>query len=236
MTTSTVSPTNSIIAARTLARGRKAFNTLCIGIGVYIFLSIAVIAYAFWVIAHPPTRMLLLDVNSNTMLIAPIVDPSSPTNINLMAIWTARAICNRSPIGLDDDPTGLISVLFDIPTAVKVRTAFSLVKQQYIAKQLRSKLDIRHISSQTIKSKVLVRSIVTGQQTETSVIKATVTGQVVVDGVWMGNGTQDIYPIKLDLDLVYNPDLGESARFPLMCTGFSGLEALDAPQQTSTTK
>jgi len=197
--------------ARTLARGRKTQNWLAIFLVVSGLFNIAVLAFAC-VMLVIRQKVIVLDLASGDLVVAPIVDPaSSPEILRQMVTWCSQSVADRSPAGLDDDE--LVTILFERPAAKQVRDEFEKVKQQYKDKEIRSKIEIANWTVQPIGEGHLM---------------ATVTGQVIIDGVVNGVASRDVEPVTLKFDLVHNPDLGRNLRYPLMCHSFSGIEAIDA--------
>jgi hypothetical protein len=194
-------------AARTLARGRRTANFLAIGLVASGLFNIGVPLY-YWSTSYIRDQVVVFDLASGSLLLSPMVDPSSSKEIlETCSSWAAKCILDRSPVGLDND--SLTTVLFNSETARKVREEFDGVHQQYIAKSLRSHVEIKTIDSQSIAS-----------SPHGPYIKATVKGQVVITGVLNNQAIQDVQPVSLEIDLVRNPDLSRVHRYPLMCFAY----------------
>jgi hypothetical protein len=190
-------------ASHTLARGRKTQNWLAIALVASGLTNIAVPVY-FWSTSHVRDQVVVFDLASGSLLLSPMVDPSSSKEIlETCSSWAAKCILDRSPSGLDNED--LTTVLFNSETARKIRDEFAGVKQQYLAKNLRSHVEIRSIDSQPIGN---------------GIIKAKITGQVIITGTLNGTSIQDVQPVSLELSLVRNPDLSRVHRYPLMCFAY----------------
>jgi hypothetical protein len=198
---------NPAQAARTLARGRRTSNWLAISLVASGLFNIAVPVY-FWSTSHVRDQIVVFDLASGSLLLSPLVDPSSSKEIEeTLSTWAAKCILDRSPAGLDND--ALTTVLFNSETARKVREEFDGVHQQYIAKNLRSHLEIKSFEAQHISS-----------SPRGPYIKVRIVGQVIINGVVDGTVIQDPQHVTLDLDLFRNPDLTRVSRYPLVVCAY----------------
>jgi hypothetical protein len=190
--------------ARTLARGRKTQNWLAVALVASVLVNIATPVY-YSLQAKARDQVVVFDLASGSLILSPLVDPADSREIlTLCATWAAKSILDRSPAGLENEE--LIAILFDAPTARKVRDEFAGVKAQYGAKSLRSHVEIKSIDVQPIGN---------------ALIKARVTGQVIIAGTINGESIQEVQPVTLDLSLARNPDLGRNKRYPLMCFSYA---------------
>jgi hypothetical protein len=193
--------------ARTLARGRKTANWLSIALVFSVLINIGTPVY-YSLQAKHKDELLVFDIASGTLLLSPLVDPSSAKEIlDLSSSWAAKSILDRSPAGLENED--LLAILFNSETARKVRDEFAAVKTQYAQKNLRSHVEIKSIDAQGVGN---------------GLIKSRVTGQVVITGTLNGESIQEVQPVVLDLSLARNPDLGRNKRYPLMCWSYSYVE------------
>ena len=157
----------------------------------------------YWQASKAKDQVVVFDLASGSLLLSPLVDPSDSKDIlEVEASWAAKCILDRSPSGLDD--SDLLNVLFNSESARKVREEFDGVHQQYLAKSLRSHVEIKTIDTQAIAT-----------SPQGPYIKARVTGQVVITGVLNGSAIQDLQNVVLDITLVRNPDLARVHRYPL---------------------
>jgi hypothetical protein len=190
-------------SARTLARGRKTSNWLAIGLAASLAVNIATPIYYSMQAKHRD-EVVVFDLASGTLLLSPLVDPSSSKEVlELSATWVAKSVLDRSPAGLENED--LIAILFNSETARKVRDEFAGVKVQYGAKNLRTHVEIKSVDAQPIGN---------------GIIKARVIGQVIIAGTLNGQSIQEVQPVALDISLARNPDLGRNHRYPLMCFGY----------------
>jgi hypothetical protein len=190
-------------SARTLARGRKTSNWLAIGLAASLAVNIATPIYYSMQAKHRD-EVVVFDLPSGTLLLSPLVDPSSSKEVlELSATWVAKSVLDRSPAGLENED--LIAILFNSETARKVRDEFAGVKQQYAAKNLRTHVEIKSVDAQPVGN---------------GIIKASIVGQVVIVGTLNGQAIQEVQPVTLDVSLARNPDLGRNHRYPLMCFSY----------------
>jgi hypothetical protein len=186
-------------ASHTLARGRRTSNWLAIALVASGITNLAVPIY-FWSTSHVRDQVVVFDLASGSLLLSPMVDPSSSKEIlETCSSWAAKCILDRSPSGLDNED--LTAVLFNSETARKVRDEFAGVKQQYVAKSLRSHVEIKSIDAQPIGN---------------GIIKARIVGQCIITGTVNDLAIQEVQPVTLDLSLARNPDLSRVHRYPLM--------------------
>ena len=194
-------------AANTLARGRKTSNWLAIALAASVVINIATPVY-YSLQSKMRDQVVVFDLASGSL--SPLVDPGDSKEIlTTSASWAAESILDRSPSGLDHDD--LVGILFNSETARKVRDEFGAVKTQYVEKNLRSHVEIKSIDAQPV-----------GR----GVIKAKVTGQVVLTGTLHGQAIQEVQPVTLEFSLAQNPDLGKNRRYPLMVFAYSYEESL----------
>jgi hypothetical protein len=90
-------------AARTLARGRRTQNWLALSLVASGLLNIAVPIY-YWLTSHVRDQVVVFDLASGSLLLSPMVDPSSSKEIlETCSSWAAKCILDRSPSGLDNE-------------------------------------------------------------------------------------------------------------------------------------
>jgi hypothetical protein len=195
---------NQTSPARTLAKGRSKANWLAIALMVSVLFNIGTPIY-YSLQARSKDKVVVLDLASGSLLLSPLVDPGDSKDIlSVITSWAAKAILDRNPAGLDNEE--LIGILFNSETSRKIRDEFASLKTQYVQKNLRSHVEIKSIDSQGIGN---------------GIIKATVSGQVILTGTVHGTAIQQVQPVTLELSLARNPDLGRNKRYPLMCFGYS---------------
>jgi hypothetical protein len=200
--------------ARALARGRKTTNWLSIALVVSVFVNIATPAW-YSLQSKYADQVVVFDLASGSLLLSPIVDPGESKEIlNTSASWAVESILDRSPAGLEHDD--LISILFNTQTALKVRDEFSRLKPQYVEKSLRSHIEIKAIDAQPIGNGLL---------------KARVSGQLILTGTLHGQSIQEVQPVTLEISLARNPDLGHNRRYPLMVYGYVYVNQGDITQK-----
>jgi len=193
--------------ARTLAKGRTLVNWLAIALVVSVLTNILTPIY-YSLQAKLREKVVVFDLASGSLLLSPVVDPADSRDIlNVSTSWAAKSILDRNPAGMDNEE--LINILFNSETARKIRDEFAAIKTQYVQKGLRSHVEIKAIDSQGVGN---------------GVIKATVTGQLILTGTVHGTAIQEAKPVTLELSLARNPDLGRNKRYPLMCFGYSYTE------------
>src|SRR4051812_6623899 len=123
-------------ATHTLARGRLARHWLIVALTGAILLNVGMEIFRS-VQAHKEKPVVVLDLNTGTMLLSSLTDPARSAQItNQMVLWAAQCIENRTPAGLDNPE--LLEVIFDTPTAKKVKDEFEAKKTEYSQKSLRS--------------------------------------------------------------------------------------------------
>jgi hypothetical protein len=193
--------------ARTLAKGRRTANWLAIALLASILFNIATPVY-YSLQSKTKEKVVVFDLASGSLLLSPLVEPGDSKDIlDISASWAAKSILDRSPAGLDNEE--LIAILFNSETGRKVRDEFDKLKTEYVQKSLRSHVEIKMMDAQTVGN---------------GIIKAKVTGQVIMTGTVHGTAIQDVQPVTLELSLARNPDLGRNKRYPLMCFGYSYTE------------
>jgi hypothetical protein len=90
-------------AARTLARGRRTQNWLAVALVGSGLFNIGVPIY-FWSTSHVRDQVVVFDLASGSLLLSPMVDPSSSKEIlETCSSWAAKCILDRSPSGLDNE-------------------------------------------------------------------------------------------------------------------------------------
>jgi hypothetical protein len=193
--------------ARTLAKGRRTANWLAIALVASVLVNIATpVDYSLQ--SKTKEKVVVFDLASGSLLLSPLVEPGDSKDIlDISASWAAKSILDRSPAGLDNEE--LIAILFNSETGRKVRDEFDKLKTEYVQKSLRSHVEIKMMDAQTVGN---------------GIIKAKVTGQVIMTGTVHGTAIQDVQPVTLELSLARNPDLGRNKRYPLMCFGYSYTE------------
>jgi hypothetical protein len=198
--------------ARTLARGAKLTNWLSIALAASVLLNIATpLYYSFH--DRLKEKLVVFDLASGSLLLSPLSDPSDSRDIlEISSSWAAKAILDRNPAGLDNDP--LVNLLFNTETGRKIRDEFGVEKIQYEQKNLRSHIEIKTIDAQAIGK---------------GLIKSKVSGQLITTGIVHGTATQEVHPVALELSLARNPDLGRNRRYPLMCYGYVYTQGGGAP-------
>jgi len=193
--------------ARTLAKGRKTANWLAIALVASVLFNITTPVY-YSLQSKTKDKVVVFDLASGSLLLSPLVDPSDSKDIlDVSASWAAKAILDRSPAGLDNEE--LVGILFNSETGRKVRDEFTVLKTQYVQKNLRSHVEIKSIDAQSVGN---------------GLIKAKVAGQVILTGTVHGTAIQEVQPVGLELNLARNPDLGKNRRYPLMVWGYSYTE------------
>jgi hypothetical protein len=193
-------------ATHTLARGRLARHWLIVALTGAILLNVGMEIFRS-VQAHKEKPVVVLDLNTGTMLLSSLTDPAHSSQItNQMVLWAAQCIENRNPAGLDNPE--LLEVLFDTPTAKKVKDEFEAKKAEYAQKSLRSHAEISGLDPQPVAP---------------GFIKARVSGQVLRNGVLNGRPTQEVEPLDLEITFARNPDLGTNRSYPLMVVGYQDL-------------
>jgi hypothetical protein len=181
---------NSVVGsgspARTLAKGHQSRRVMTGILCVSVLGNILTPLWFSW-------------PSSGSLLLSPLVDPASDKElVEITASWAARCLLNRSPAGFDDPR--LLELLFLRAATEKADKEFSAVKQEYVAKNLRSKVEISQIKGQAVGDGMIV---------------CRVTGQVIITGVVNGEAIQEINPTVIDFRLMRNPDLGRNRRYPL---------------------
>ena len=193
--------------ARTLAKGRKTANWLAIALVVSVLFNIATPVY-YSLQSKTKEKVVVFDLASGSLLLSPLVDPGDSKDIlDISASWAAKAILDRSPAGLDNEE--LVGLLFNTETGRKVRDEFAVLKTQYVQKSLRSHVEIKSIDAQSIGN---------------GIIKAKVSGQIILTGTVHGTAIQEVQSVGLELNLARNPDLGKNKRYPLMVWSYSYTE------------
>jgi len=183
--------------ARTLAKGRKTANWLAIALVASVLFNIATPVY-YSLQSKTKDKVVVFDLASGSLLLSPLVDPSDSKDIlDVSASWAAKAILDRSPAGLDNEE--LVGILFNSETGRKVRDEFTVLKTQYVQKNLRSHVEIKSIDAQSVGN---------------GLIKAKVAGQVILTGTVHGTAIQEVQPVGLELNLARNPDLGKNRSTP----------------------
>ena len=194
-------------AAKTLARGHRTRGWLLALLIVSVVFNIATpIFYSYQ--NSRQQQVAIFDTSSGTLLLSPLVDPTSSRElVEVSGSWAARCLLNRSPAGFDD--SRLLELLFLRDAAKKANDEFDAVKQQYIEKSLRSKVEIREIKGQAVGGGMIICRI---------------TGQVIITGVLNNEVIQEVQDLTLDFRLVRNPDLGRNMRYPLAVADYTYIE------------
>ena len=184
--------------ARTLAKGHQSRRVLTGILCVSVLGNIIVPVLFYWHNSQEQ-KVVIFDTSGGTLLLSPLVDPASDKElVEITASWAARCLLNRSPVGFDDPR--LLELLFLRAATEKADKEFQGVKQEYVAKNLRSKIEISQIQGQAVGGGTVV---------------CRVTGQVIITGVVNGEAIQEINPTVIDFRLMRNPDLGRNHRYPL---------------------
>lgn len=163
----------------------------------------------YWQASKAKDQVVVFDLASGSLLLSPMVDPASSREIiETCSSWAAKCILDRSPSGLDNPD--LAALMFNSETGRKVREEFDAVHQQYVAKNLRSHVEIRSIDSQPIATSPFG-----------PYIKSKIVGQVIITGTVQGQSIQEVQNVTLELSLVRNSDLSRVHRYPLMCFAYT---------------
>jgi hypothetical protein len=193
---------NSVVGsgspARTLAKGHQSRRVMTGILCVSVLGNILTPLWFSWQNSREQ-KVVIFDTSSGSLLLSPLVDPASDKElVEITASWAARCLLNRSPAGFDDPR--LLELLFLRAATEKADKEFSAVKQEYVAKNLRSKVEISQIKGQAVGDGMIV---------------CRVTSQVIITGVVNGEAIQEINPTVIDFRLMRNPDLGRNRRYPL---------------------
>ena len=184
--------------SRTLAKGHQSRRVLTGILCLSVLGNILVPLWLSWRNSQEQ-KVVIFDTSGGTLLLSPLVDPASDKElVEITASWAARCLLNRSPAGFDDPR--LLELLFLRAATQKADKEFQAVKQEYEAKNLRSKIEISQIKGQAVGDGMIV---------------CRVTGQVIITGVVNGEAIQEINPTVIDFRLMRNPDLGRNRRYPL---------------------
>jgi hypothetical protein len=193
-------------ATHTLARGRLARHWLIVALVGLVLLNVGMEIFRS-VQTHKEKPVVVLDLNTGTMLLSSLTDPAHSSQItNQLCLWAVQCIENRNPAGLDNPE--LLEVLFDTPTAKKVKDEFEAKKAEYAQKSLRSHAEISGLDPQPVAP---------------GFIKARVSGQVLRNGLLNGRPTQEVEPLDLEITFARNPDLGTNRSYPLMVVGYQDI-------------
>lgn len=191
-------------AAQTLARGRKSHNWMVVCLVISVLFSIVLTPVA-WYLSKTKDNVTIFDPDSGTLLISSIVDPGDSKEIlDILSSWSAKCLLDRNPEGLDNDR--LLGLLYNTQAADKVRQEFSEKKPEYIAKSMRSHVEIANMSAQEIGR---------GE------IKVRVSGQVINAGVVNNQSVQDVTPVKVDFIMARNPDPTKIKRYNLCVQSYA---------------
>jgi hypothetical protein len=191
-------------AARTIAKGHQSRRWLT----AVLFVSVGgniVVPLWFTYQSRLERQVVLFDVSSGTLLLSPLVDPASSKElVGITGSWAARCLLDRNALGFDDPR--LLELLFLRDAAKKANQEFTTVKQEYVDKNLRSKVEIKEIKGQAV-----------GQ----GIILCRISGQVIITGVVHGEAIQEVQETTIDFKLVRNPDLGRNMRYPLAVADYA---------------
>lgn len=187
-----------------MARGRKTQNWLAIALTGSVFLNFATPIY-YSVQAGRRQEVVVFDTASGTLLLSPIVDPGSTSEVlTQCCLWAAQCLLERSAVGFRHPE--LLRLMFNSDAAKKANAEWEREAREYKAKNLVSTVDVRRISPQAIGNGLL---------------SAQIDCKVTVTGIVNGEPTRQDRDITVNFRFAKNPDLIRVHRYPLMVIDYS---------------
>jgi hypothetical protein len=191
-------------AAKAMAFRRKSRNWLAIGFGGSVFLNVAIPIWDGCRADHRQ-QVVVLDMASGTMLLAPIVDPANSTEIiERSSLWAAQCLFDRSALGFRHPE--LIKLMFNSDALKQARQEVDREARESQVKSLVSTVDVLRISAQHINH---------------GLISAQMNCKIRVSGKVNGEDKVDDRFVTVNFQFAQNDDLIHRPRYPLMVVGYS---------------